>query len=101
MRLIGQRWPYLERLVLFLKQLASPDENCRDVISTLRPLTRLQDLKLGIGALLLPEGQDFILRQTRLLSLSTVSFWCGDGATDGLLQVIGSLSHLTRLDIDL
>ena len=38
-----------------------------------------------------------MLRQTRLLSLET-SGWSGGGASDGLLQAISRLSHLTRLD---
>ena len=100
-RLIGQKWPNLERLDLVLDELALPDRRSRDLILALRPLMQLRDLYLVIGALLLPEGQEFILRQTRLLSLCTISLWAGDGATDGLLQVVGRLSHLTRLEIDL
>ena len=52
MSLIGQKWPNLERLELVPKQLASPDEHCRDLVLTLRPLTQLQDLYLALGALL-------------------------------------------------
>ena len=70
MMLLGQRWPNLERL--YLDCYGWPDKYCRDLISFLMPLTRIQGLSLGIGAALLPEGQDFILRQTRLLSLRTI-----------------------------
>ena len=107
MRLIGQRWPNLERLDLALQQatsgnlLATPDKKCRDLMSSLMPLTRLQHLTLSIGAALLPEGQELMLRQTRLLSLRIPVDWLPAvgliGASDGLLQVIGRLSHLTRL----
>ena len=50
-----------------------------------------------MGAALLPEGQEFMLRQTRLLSLRTVGIAGETGASDGVLQVIGRLSHFTRL----
>ncbi len=70
-------------------------------MSSLMPLTRLQHLTLSIGAALLPEGQELMLRQTRLLSLRIPVDWLPAvgliGASDGLLQVIGRLSHLTRL----
>ena len=101
-RLVGQRWPNLEWLELELEHsLLQPDENCRGLISSLMPLMRLQHLSLAMGASLLPEGQEFILRQTRLLSLSLVDMNCKFGGSDGLLQVIGRLSHLTRLECDL
>ena len=96
--LIGQRWPNLERLQLDLDELALPNQKCRDLILTLGPLTRLRDLCLSMGALLLPEGQELVLRQLQLRSLCTISSFVGDGATDGLLQVVGRLSYLTRLD---
>ena len=99
LRLIGQRWPNLERLELDLQPaLAYPDENCRDLISSLMPLMRLQHLSLVTGALLLPEGQEFMLRQTQLLSLYLGGTMGQIGASDGVLQVIGRLSHLTRLE---
>ena len=65
------------------------------------PLTRLQHLGLAIGAALLPEAQEFMLRQTRLLSLRTEGVIGESGAPDGVLQVIGRLSHLTKLYCDL
>ena len=93
---IGQRWPNLDRLDLGMTPaLGWPDEDCRVLTSSLRPLKRLKHLHLGIGAALLPEGQEFLLRQTRLLSLSISGV--GPGASDRLLQVIGRLSHLTSL----
>ena len=97
-RLIGQRWPNLERLELDLvRAMAEPDQNCRDLVSCLMPLTRLQHLSLALGAALLPEGQEFMLRQTQLLSLRIVGVMSDGGAPDKVLQVIGRLSHLTRL----
>ena len=53
-----------------------------------------------MGAALLPEGQEFLLRQTRLLGLHfwRSTFGIPGRASDGLLQVIGRLKHLTRLD---
>ena len=69
-------------------------------MSSLMPLTRLQHLSSTIAALLVPEGQEVMLRQTRLLSLRALSMF-SDGASDGLLQVISRLSHLTRLEWDL
>ena len=102
MRLIGQRWPNLERLELDEEDaLVEPDEDCRQLMASLTPLTRLQHLSLGMGAALLPEGQECILRQTRLLSLRTICIRGEIGASDGLLQVISRLSHLTRLECDL
>ena len=48
------------------------------------------------------RAQEFIFRQTRLLSLCLCgSFFSKTGAPDGLLQIVGRLSHLTRLECDL
>ena len=100
--LIGQRWPNLHRLDLCMAAaLRWPDEVCGALMSSLRLLMQLQHLRLGPGAALLPEGQEFILRQTRLLSLSISGILGGTGASDRLLQVIGRLNHLTRLDCHL
>ena len=100
--LIGQRCPNLERLNLDMTAaLAWPDKHCGVMISSLRPLVRLQHLRLGVGAALLPEGQEFLLQQTRLLSLCTSGIFNNPGASGGLLQVIGRLSHLTSLDCNL
>ena len=97
-RLVGQRWPNLERLELDLTDaLARPDKGCADLMASLMPLTKLEHLSLALGAALLPEGQEFMLRQTRLLSLRIVGIIGDTGAPDGVLQVIGRLSHLTRL----
>ena len=94
LRVIGQRWPNLEQLALDWR--LPPD---RDLLLSLMPLKRVQHLGVGMGAVLLPEGQEFMLRQTPLLGLHifSISF----GASDGLLQVIGRLSHLKRLDCGL
>ena len=62
---------------------------------------RLQHLSLGMGVALLPEGQDFMLRQIQLFSLSTICMCGRIGASDGLLQVISRLSRLIRLECDL
>ena len=94
LRLIGQKWPNLEQLALDWRII--PD---RDLLSSLMPLMRLQHLSMGTGAALLPGGQEFILRQTRLLGLHIFNICFG--ASDGLLQVIGRLSHLERLDCGL
>ena len=80
--------------------LASPDGNCRDLMSSLMPLMRLQHLSLDAGTALLPEGREFVLRQTRLLSLRICGMF-GGGASDGLLGVVSRLSHLTRLACNL
>ena len=46
-RLIGQKWPNLEQLDLQTQAaLWSPDKQCRDLMSSLMPLTRLQHLGL-------------------------------------------------------
>ena len=102
-RLIGQQWPNLEQLDLHWQM--TPDReasarNCRELVAYLTPITRLQHLGLSMDAALLSEGQELILRQTRLLSLRAYSM-CGRGASDGLLQLISKLSHLTRLECDL
>ena len=100
LRLIGQRWPNLEQLDLQSQSAVwSPDQKCRNLMASLMPLTKLQHLGLNMAALLLLEGQELVLRQTRLLSLSTYSL--SGGATDGLLQVVSRLRHLTRLEFDL
>ena len=100
--LIGQSWPNLERLDLVSGSImALPASACRSLISSLLPLTRLQHLSLSTGAALLPESQDLMFRQTRLLSLRTVGIHDGIGVSDGLLQLISRLSHLTRLECDL
>ena len=96
---IGQRWPNLERLNLcYTAALRWPDKDCGVKMSSLKPLMRLQHLCLGMGAALLPEGQEFLLRQTRLLGLRMFG---SIGASDGLLQVISRLNHLTRLECHL
>ena len=97
LRLVGQRWPNLEQLALEWR--IPPDKNSRDLLSSLRPLKQVQHLGMGNGAALLPEGQELMLRQTRLLSLRVFGIF--DIASDGLLQVIGRLSHLERLDCGL
>ena len=95
---IGQRWPDLEQLNLDMTSgLRWPDEDCAVTMSYLKPLVRLQHLRLSMGAPLIPEGQEFLLRQTRLLSLTTNGMLDDTGASDRLLQVIGRLSHLTSL----
>ena len=102
--LIGQRWPNVEQLNMAITDaLWSPDQGCRALILSLRPLMRLQHLRLGMGAALLPEGQEFLLRQTRLLGLHLwrSTFGSPGEASDRLLQVIGRLNHLTRLDCHL
>ena len=101
-RLSGQRRPNLDFLDLSHQfVLASPDKDCGDLMSSLMPLTRLQHLGLGIGAALLPEGQDFMIRQTRLLSLCLDGSICDIGAINGVLHFISRLSHLTWLQCDL
>ena len=102
-RLIGQKWPNLEQLDLHWQM--TPDKeasarNYRELVAYLTPITRLEHLGLSMEAALLPEGQELILRQTRLLSLRACSTY-GGGASDGLLQFISKLSHLTRLECDL
>ena len=95
-RLIGQRWPNLEQLDL--DRHMTPNEHCGDLMSS---FSRLQHLSLATGAALLPEGQEFIFGQTRLLSLCLIGIVSVIGAPDGLLQAIGRLSHLTRLECEL
>ena len=99
-RLIGQRWPNVERLYLDL-ELEPTVSSYRQLISSLTPLTRLQHLSLPIAAALLPEGQEFMLRQTQLLSLCAFGILRQSGASDGVLEVISRLSRLTYLECHL
>ena len=102
--LIGLRWPNVEQLNLCLTEEPWPrNQDCRVMMASLRPLVRLQHLRLGINAALLPEGQEVLLRQTQLLGLHLWRSTTGSphGASNGLLQVIGRLNHLTRLDCHL
>ena len=62
-RLIGQRWPNLERLDIDCYDWPA-EVSCRDLVSYLTPLTRLTHLCWPPGAALLPEGQELMLRQT-------------------------------------
>ena len=104
LQLIGLRWPNIEQLNLgVIEELWSPDRNCRALILSLRPVKRLQHLRLDLSAALLPEGQELLLRQTGLLGLHLWrnTFGMIDGASDRLLQVIGRLNSLTRLDCHL